>query len=184
MPGSDGKPARVGLRSYIPSCLFLVGGFASWLLDWEPGKEIVREFGKFAGEIILTFPLVFTLIGLVDVWVPRKRVEEMLGDESGLKGMLLVILLAFFNVGPLYAAFPIAVMLRRKGCSLRNIFVFLGAFAAMKIPMISFEIGFMGLKFSLLRLAFTLPVFIAVGILMEKLLGRGYEMRLPDQRRD
>jgi uncharacterized membrane protein YraQ (UPF0718 family) len=182
MPGSEGKPARVGLRSYIPSCLFLAGGFASWLLDWEPGKEILREFGRFAGEMILVLPLVFILIGLVDVWVPRKRVEEMLGDESGLKGMLLVILLAFFNAGPLYGAFPIAVMLRRKGCSLRNIFVFLGAFAAMKIPMISFEIGFMGLKFSLLRLVFTLPVFIAVGILMEKLLGRGYEMRLPDQR--
>jgi uncharacterized membrane protein YraQ (UPF0718 family) len=124
-------------------------------------------------------PLVFILIGLVDVWVPRKRVEEMLGDESGLRGMLLVILLAFFNAGPLYAAFPIAIILRRKGCSLRNIFVFLGAFAAMKIPMISFEIGFMGLEFSLLRLAFTLPLFTAMGILMEKILGRGYEMRLP-----
>ena len=47
----------------------------------------------------------------------------------------------------------------------------------MKIPMVSFEIGFMGLKFSLLRLAFTLPVFILIGILMEKILGSGYEMR-------
>ena len=180
MPGSDGKPGRVGLRSYIPFCLFLAGGSASWLLDWEPGKEILREFASFAEEIILPFPLVFILIGLVDAWVPRRRVEEMLGDQSGLKGTLLVILLAFFNVGPLYAAFPIATILRKKGCSLRNIFVFLGAFSAMKIPMLSFEIGYMGLKFSLLRLAFTLPVFVAIGILMEKLLGRGYEMRIPD----
>lgn len=152
----------------------------SWLLSWEPGKEILRGFGRFTGEIILVFPLVFILIGLVDVWVPRRRVEEMLGDESGLRGMLLVILLAFFNVGPLYAAFPIATVLRKKGCSLRNIFVFLGAFAAMKVPMVSFEISFMGLKFSMLRLAFTLPVFIGMGILMEKLLGRGYEMRISD----
>lgn len=179
MAGSEGKPARGGLSGYIPSCLFLAGGCVSWLFGWEPGKGILSGFGRFAGEMILVLPLVFILIGLVDVWVPRKRVEEMLGDESGLRGMLLVILLAFFNAGPLYAAFPIAVMLRRKGCSLRNIFVFLGAFSAMKIPMVSFEIGFMGLHFSLLRLAFTLPVFIAVGILMEKLLGRGYEIRLP-----
>lgn len=152
----------------------------SWLLSWEPGKEILDGFGRFAGEMILVLPLVFILIGLVDVWVPRRRVEEMLGDESGLRGMFLVILLAFFNAGPLYAAFPIATILRKKGCSLRNIFVFLGAFAAMKIPMVSFEIGFMGLKFSMLRLAFTLPVFIAVGILMERLLGKGYEMRISD----
>jgi uncharacterized membrane protein YraQ (UPF0718 family) len=92
--------------------------------------------------------------------------------------MLLVILIAFFNAGPLYAAFPGATLLRKKGCSLRNIFVFLGAFSALKVPMISFEIGFMGLKFSLVRLAFTLPVFIAIGILIEKILGRGYEMKL------
>ncbi len=143
MPESERRPWRLGLRSYIPFCLFLAGGCASWLLDWGPGKEILREFGSFAGEIILPFPSVFILIGLVDVWVPRRRIEEMLGDQSGLKGMILVILLAFFNVGPLYAAFPIAAILRRKGCSLKNIFVFLGAFSAIKIPMVSFEIGFM-----------------------------------------
>jgi len=126
----------------------------------------------------LVFPLVFVLIGLVDVWVPRKRVEQALGEGSGLRGVFLVILLAFFNAGPLYAAFPVALMLRKKGCSLRNIFVFLGAFSAMKIPMISFEIGFMGLKFSLLRLAFTLPLFVGIGFLLETILGRNYEMRL------
>lgn len=126
----------------------------------------------------MVFPLVFVLIGLVDVWVPRKRVEQALGEGSGLRGVFLVILLAFFNAGPLYAAFPVALMLRKKGCSLRNIFVFLGAFSAMKIPMISFEIGFMGLKFSLLRLAFTLPLFVGIGFLLETILGRNYEMRL------
>lgn len=141
---------------------------------------MLLEFSRFAGEIIFVFPLVFILIGLLDVWVPRRRVEEMLGEQSGLRGIVLVILLAFFNVGPLYAAFPLAVILRKKGCSLRNIFVFLGAFSAMKIPMVSFEIGFMGLKFSMLRLAFTLPIFLGVGILMESLLGKDYEMRICD----
>jgi hypothetical protein len=38
--------------------------------------------------------------------------------------------------------------------------------------MVSYEIGFMGLKFSLLRLAFTLPVFMAIRIVMGKTLGR------------
>ena len=178
MAGPEEKAKGSAVKGYLPFLLFLVGGVLSLLFAWRPGEEILSGFAEFAGEMILVLPLVFILIGLMDVWVPRRRVEEMLGDESGSRGMLLVILLAFFNAGPLYAAFPIATILRKKGCSLRNIFVFLGAFSAMKIPMVSFEIGFMGLKFSLLRLAFTLPVFIAIGILMEKILGNGYDMRM------
>lgn len=33
--------------------------------------------------------------------------------------------------------------------------------------MLSFEIGFLGLKFSLLRTLFTLPLFILIGYIME-----------------
>lgn len=172
------KPEGSALKAYLPFLLFLAGGIFSWGLGWRPGKEILDGFWAFAKEMLLVLPLVFILIGLVDVWVPRKQVEEALGEGSGLKGIFLVILIAFFNAGPLYAAFPVATMLRKKGCSLRNIFVFLGAFSAMKVPMLSFEIGFMGFKFSLLRLVFTLPVFVGIGILMETLLGREYEMRL------
>ncbi len=172
MANPEKKEKKSPLRGYVPFLLFLGGGVVSLLLNWRPGEEILSGFWEFAREMLLILPLVFILIGLVDVWVPRRRMEQMLGDQSGARGLFLVILLAFFNAGPLYAAFPVAVMLRQKGCSLRNIFVFLGAFSAMKIPMVSFEIGFMGLKFSMLRLAFTLPVFIGIGVLMEKILGR------------
>jgi len=177
MGASEAKPKGRTLRGYIPFLLFGAGAILSFPLNWQPGQEMLWGFWEFAREILLVFPLVFLLIGLVDVWVPRKRVEQALGEGSGLKGVLLVILLAFFNVGPLYAAFPVALMLRKKDCSLRNIFVFLGAFSAMKIPMISFEIGFMGLKFSLLRLVFTLPLFVGIGFLLEAILGRKYETR-------
>jgi len=34
----------------------------------------------------------------------------------------------------------------------------------------------MRVKFSLLRLVFRLPVFIGIGIMMEKILGKDYEM--------
>lgn len=44
----------------------------------------------------------------------------------------------------------------------------IGAFSTAKIPMILFEIGFLGLKFSLLRILITIPVFILIGIIMGK----------------
>ncbi len=76
--------------------------------------------------------------------------------------------LAFLQAGPLYAAFPVAYLLKEKGCTSVNIFIYLSAFTMAKIPMLTFEIGFLGLKFSLLRLALSIPVFILIGFVMGK----------------
>lgn len=110
-----------------------------------------------------------------------QKIEKYIGSGSGIKGIILMILLAVTQVGPLYAAFPVAHLLWKKGCSLRNIFVYVGMFSAAKIPMLTFEIGFLGLKFSLLRLILTIPVFILISIFMEKRLrNTSYEITKPE----
>jgi uncharacterized membrane protein YraQ (UPF0718 family) len=124
--------------------------------------------------------LMFILIGLFDVWVPRERIEKHISAEAGWKGTALVILLAMLQAGPLYGAFPFAYLLWKKGCSVRNIFIYLGAYSNIKIPMLTFEIGFLGLRFSLLRTLISLPLFIAIGVLMERYLaGKNFEVKQP-----
>jgi len=78
------------------------------------------------------------------------------------------MLLAFVQAGPLYAAFPVAYILKKKGTSSVNIFIYLSSYTMAKVPMLTFEIGFLGLKFSLLRLILSVPVFILIGIFMGK----------------
>jgi uncharacterized membrane protein YraQ (UPF0718 family) len=46
----------------------------------------------------------------------------------------------------------------------------------MKIPMLSFEIGFLGWRFSLMRTLLSLPVFIIIAVIMEKLFERDFEI--------
>lgn len=128
---------------------------------------ILSNFWMFFKEMIVFLPFMFILVGLIDVWFPKEKVEKHIGKGSGIKGMSLVILLAMFQAGPLYGAFPVAYLLWKKGSSIKNIFIYLGAFSTLKIFMLSFEIGFLGLKFSLLRTLFTLPLFILIGYIME-----------------
>ena len=109
---------------------------------------------------MMFLPLMFILIGLFDVWAPKEKIERHIGTDSGVQGAVWMILLAMLQAGPLYGAFPVAYMLYKKGASIRNIFIYLGAFSTLKIPMLSFEIGFLGLKFSILRTVLTIPVFI------------------------
>jgi len=46
--------------------------------------------------------------------------------------------------------------------------------------MITFEIGFLGWKFSLLRTLFSLPIIIIISIFMEKILkSKSFEVKQP-----
>lgn len=174
------------LRKYKNDFVIILvfAGFigVSYLVDWTTGKELVETtFWRFLKEMITILPLMFILIGLFDVWIPREKIEKHVGRGSGIKGIALMILLAVTQVGPLYAAFPVAHLLWKKGCSLRNIFVYVGMFSAAKIPMLTLEIGFLGLKFSMLRLVLTIPVFILIAIIMErKLRNKSYEITKPE----
>jgi uncharacterized membrane protein YraQ (UPF0718 family) len=168
------------IKEYIFPIVFLIFIGLSFLLNFAVGKQIGMNFWLFFKEMILFLPLMFILIGLFDVWVPRDKIEKHIGNESGWKGTGLVILLASLQAGPLYGAFPFAYILWKKGCSIKNIFIYLGAFATIKIPMLTFEIGFLGLKFSLLRTLITLPVFIIIGYIMEWYLkDKKFEIKQP-----
>jgi uncharacterized membrane protein YraQ (UPF0718 family) len=116
----------------------------------------------------------FLLVGLFEVWVPRELVERYVGRRAGIAAISWMVLLATMQAGPLYAAFPVAMSLWRKGCSPRNVFIYLGAFSTLKIPMVTFEVAFLGWQFSVARSAITIPVFILLAIIMERMLPSNY----------
>lgn len=165
---------------YSFAALFAVLIGISWIVDFAIGKQISVNFWDFFMEMILFLPLMFILIGLFDVWVPRENIEKHIGHKSGWKGTGLVILLATLQAGPLYGTFPFAYILWKKGCSPKNVFIYLGAYSTIKIPMLTFEVGFIGLKFSILRSVFSLLIFIIIGYVMEWIVGKhNFEMKQP-----
>jgi uncharacterized membrane protein YraQ (UPF0718 family) len=164
------------IKQYLWVCLFLVVSILSYFFGFKPGMSIYSSFQDFFIEMITFIPLLFILIGLFDVWVPKKTIERYIGKDSGIVGMILVIFLAMLQAGPLYGAFPVAYILYKKGTSIKNIFIYLGAFSSMKLPMLGIEIGYLGLKFTILRTTVSLPLFILIGFLMEKIVGKNYEI--------
>jgi len=140
---------------------------ASFAAGFQPGKVIFTSFRQALIEMVTFVPFVFIIVGLFDVWVPKDKIQKHIGHESGIKGIILVTLLAMLQAGPLYSTFPVAYLMYKKGASPRNIFIYLGVFSCMKVPLLGIEIGYLGLKFSLVRLMITLPLFIAIGYFME-----------------
>jgi uncharacterized membrane protein YraQ (UPF0718 family) len=157
-------------QSYIWIGLYTVLTILSFIFGFNPGKDIFGNFGQSFIEMITFMPFLFIIVGLFDVWVPKEKIQKHIGTGSGIKGIALVVLLAMLQAGPLYGAFPVAYILFRKGASIRNVFIYLGAFTSMKIPMLGIEIGYLGIEFSLIRTLVSLPLFIGIGFLMERLL--------------
>ncbi|GAB4452746.1 MAG: permease [Bacteroidales bacterium] len=151
----------------------------SYFVNYETGKIIFKEhFFSFFKEMIFFLPFMFILIGLGDVWISKEKVTKHIGQNSGIKGIIYVILLSMAQAGPLYGAFPVTYLLWKKGASIRNIFIYIGAFCTIKIPMIAFEIGFLGWKFSLLRTLFSIPIIILIAVIMEKYLkNKNFEVK-------
>jgi len=158
---------------------FTIFVLVSYYYKYNPGIRIFEDnFWAFLKEMILALPVMFILVGLFDVWVSKEKVQKHIGNTSGIKGIMLIMLLAFLQAGPLYAAFPVAYILWKKGTSARNIFIYLSAASIAKIPMLAFEIGFLGIKFSLLRIFISIPIFIIVGTIMGKYFTKNkYEIK-------
>ena len=154
--------------------LFLV---VSFILGYNPGKEIAFNFISFLVYMLKILPCAFILIGLFEVWVKKEVIEKHLGEESGIRGYAWVILLAGTIAGGLLVAFPIAYSLYNKGAKLSIVFTYIGAAAICRVPMTLYEASFMGVKFTAIRLLVSLPLVIVTSILLGNYLSkRKYKM--------
>lgn len=142
------------------------------LAFWWPdisGRSTKVAF-DYLREMALIIPPVFVLMGLLEVWVPKEKIKQLIGTGSGLKGLFFSFLMGTLPTGPLYIAFPMAGTLLQKGAKVSNIVIFLGAWAAIKIPQLLVEAEFLGLPFTALRFALTLAAVIVIGLVLEKLI--------------
>jgi len=125
------------------------------------GAASVKNIWSNVREMLGVIPPVFLLLGLLDVWVDRQTMMMYTGPDSGLKGLLIAFALGSAAAGPLYAAFPVAAVMLKKGSSIRNVFIFIGAWSTTKIPMLTFEAIGLGVPFMAVRLCFSM-----IGILL------------------
>ena len=137
---------------------------SSFIIGFNPGKQIGYNFISFATEMLKILPCAFILIGLFEVWIKKEDVEKHLGKDSSMLAYVWAILLAGTAVGGMYVAFPVAYSLFRKGAKLSVIFTYIGASAVCRIPMTIFEASFMGIKFTLIRLLVSIPLVILSSI--------------------
>ena len=142
------------------------------------GMKAINITGYSLKEMALVIPPVFILLGLLDVWVSRETMMKFMGDGSGLKGVFLAFFLGSAAAGPLYAAFPIAGMLMKKGVKFSNVLIFIGAWSTTKIPMFLFELSALGSAFAITRLLVNIPGIIIIAYALSTIISKGEIARI------
>ncbi len=124
------------------------------------GIESVKNSGYYIKEMLMIMPVIFVLTALLDMWVPKEKIMQYLGKDAKAKGVFLSFVVGSISAGPIYAAFPMCVMLHKKGASIRNIVIILSSWAVIKVPMLLNEAKFLGLKFMAVRWVLTVIAII------------------------
>jgi uncharacterized membrane protein YraQ (UPF0718 family) len=152
--------------------LLALANVCLYILNREKGLAVLLTGKNYLLEMLSILPPILILVGLFEVWVPKPVIERAMGRSSGLKGILVSYFVGTAAMGPLYVAFPIGLSLLQKGASLFNVSIFLCVWASIKIPMILFEVKFLGADFAFLRLALTIPGIMAISWILNLVLKR------------
>lgn len=158
------------LKKYRFPIIMLVITIGLYIYSAELGKKAVEiTFGSIL-EMFSILPLVFVLLGLLDVWVKKEVMIKYLGQHSGILGVIISFVLGSVAAGPLYGAFPIAAVLMKKGAKFSNILIFIGAWSTTKVPMFMFEITSLGPRFAITRLLVDIIGIIVIAFVIDKLV--------------
>lgn len=134
------------------------------------GIQSVKNSGYYIREMLMIMPVIFVLTALLDMWVPKEKIMQYLGRDAKAKGIFLSFVIGSISAGPIYAAFPMCVMLHKKGASIRNIVIILSSWAVIKVPMLLNEAKFLGLKFMVIRWLLTVLAIIIFSWISAKII--------------
>ncbi len=106
-------------------------------------------------EIIPLLAFAFIVAGMVQVLLPRELLAKWIGVESGMRGILIGAVAGGLSPGGPYVSLPIAAGLLRAGAGVGTMVAYLTAWSLWAVSRLPMEVGILGWKFTLIRIAST-----------------------------
>jgi uncharacterized membrane protein YraQ (UPF0718 family) len=127
---------------------------------------------KLLGQILPLLLAALIVAGLAQVLLPKDIVGKWLGAESGLKGILLGSVAGAVTPGGPYVAFPIVLAIYQAGAGIGTVIAFVTAWSLWAVTRLPIEVGLVGPKVTLVRIASTLIFPPLAGLIAHFLFGR------------
>ena len=118
-------------------------------------------------QVLPLLVFAFILAGMVQVLLPQQLLMTWVGTESGLRGILIGTVAGGLAPGGPYVSLPIAAALLNAGASVGTMVAFLTGWSLWAVSRLPLEVGIMGWRFTLVRLATTFFFPPVAGLLAE-----------------
>jgi uncharacterized membrane protein YraQ (UPF0718 family) len=141
----------------IPTIIMGVIAVVLVFLSYQKGVHIqgLKASGNLLLQIIPLLVFAFIVAGMVQFLIPREIVSKWVGMESGFRGILIGTAMGSLTPGGPFVTMPVAAGLLRVGASIGTMVAFLTAWSLLAFTRMPMEIGIMGWKFTLIRMACT-----------------------------
>lgn len=119
-----------------------------------------------------TLPLLivaFIIVGYVNALEPQALVRSWIGPGTGLRGVFIGTAAGMLLPGGPYVVFPLIGSLYGSGAGLGPTLAMITSWSTLALLSVSFELPFLGWRFSLLRLSLGLGIPILIGLLASAL---------------
>ena len=141
----------------IPTIIMGVIAVALLYIGYQRGggEHVIglKSAGNLLLQIIPLLIFAFIVAGMIQVLIPQEIVAKWVGAESGFRGLLIGSALGGLMPGGPMISLPVAAGLLRVGASVGTMVAFLTGWSLLAVSRLPMEIGLMGWKFALIRLA-------------------------------
>jgi uncharacterized membrane protein YraQ (UPF0718 family) len=139
---------------------------AYFMKGWDLPLSGLVEGGRMLWFVFPRLLLGFALAGMIQVMVPTEYVAKMIGEGSGVKGILIASLAGAVTPGGPFVNFPIVAALYKSGASIGPLAAYLTAWGIIPINRtLVWEIPFMGTHFAFARYLGALVFPLLIGLI-------------------
>jgi uncharacterized membrane protein YraQ (UPF0718 family) len=143
----------------VPTIIMGVLAVIFFLIGYSKGEgqHIIgmRSALRMTVQILPLLIFAFIVAGMVQVLVPQEILSEWVGAESGVRGILIGTVAGALAPGGPYVSLPVAAGLLQAGAGVGTMVAFLTGWSLWAVSRLPMEVGIMGWKFTLIRIAST-----------------------------
>jgi len=121
------------------------------------GQHVIgmRSALRMTVQILPLLIFAFIVAGMVQVLVPQEILSEWVGAESGMRGIFIGTVTGALAPGGPYVSLPVAAGLLQAGAGVGTMVAFLTGWSLWAVSRLPMEVGIMGWRFTLIRIAST-----------------------------
>lgn len=151
--------------------LALVLGYLAWRRHDGTFARGIREMGRTTRQTGPLLLIAFVIVGYVNVLAPQHLIQAWIGPGSGWRGLLLGEIIGMLLPGGPYVVFPLIAALYKAGAGIGPAVTIITSWAMLGLVSVSFELPFMGWRFTAVRWTLGLLFPALCGFLASLLFG-------------